>query len=946
MAVKNKNTQGDLSSRELILIFILLVSGIIGAGQLYYSNYAKSYRTQAEQQLSAIANLKVGELVQWRKERLADANLLYTNTAFSSLVQRYLEHPDDLDAQEQLRSWLTRFQAYDQYARIFLLDTRGAGRIFVPDTAEPVPHHITQDAYQVLQSGKVTILDLDRDEDTPQPHMAILIPIFREKDGNLPLGTVVMRIDPYQYLYPLIQSWPTPSATAETLLIRRDGNDALFLNELRFQKDTALKLRVSLENIMMPAVQAALGHKEIVEGIDYRGVPVIADVRPVPDSPWFLVALMESSEVYTPLTQMLWVIIALVGSLLIGASAGVGLVWRQQNIRVYKERAEITNALRESEERYRDLVNFSKNGVAVYVAAADGEDFIFTDFNRAAERIDNIKKEDIIGKSILQVFPGIKEFGLFEVFQRVWRTGVPERHPISQYHDDRISGWRDNYVYRLPSGEIVAIYEDVTERKQAEEALKESEQELRTSMENAPDGIYMNDLEGNFLYGNLRCEELTGYKREELIGKNFVELNILTENSLARAAELLKANRKSKSTGPDELDLIRKDGRLVPVEISSSVVRHGGQNIVLAFARDITERKQAEEALRSEQMMLTRTEGVAHIGSWEWDIATDTVTWSDELFRIFQRDPQEGAPSFAGHPALYHPEDMARLRQAVEVCVADGTPYELELRGIRKDGETRACVARGFAEMAPGGRPVRLFGSLQDITERKQEEENLEKSHRELRNLSVHLISLREEERMLLAREIHDELGQALTALKMALSWLSKKSPEGPNGEKIATMLNLVNTTMKMVKRLSTELRPGLLDDLGLVAAMEWQAGEFQERTGIKTELGFEPDDIRVGDEQATTLFRIFQEMLTNVARHAAATSIEAYLHEKDGELELVVRDNGKGIEPKMIASSKSLGLIGMRERCHHLGGIIDIRGKRGKGTTVIVKLPAREKRA
>ena len=169
------------------------------------------------------------------------------------------------------------------------------------------------------------------------------------------------------------------------------------------------------------------------------------------------------------------------------------------------------------------------------------------------------------------------------------------------------------------------------------------------------------------------------------------------------------------------------------------IMKNNMSRLVPAIERELKEaesrvqRKQAEAALRSEHIMLARTEGIAHIGSWGWNIATDTVNWSDELFRIFQRDPREGAPSFAEHPAFYHPDDMARLRQAVEAAVADGTPYELELRAIRKDGETRVCVARGVTEMALGGRPVRLFGSLQDVTELKRAEEELRKSEENFR---------------------------------------------------------------------------------------------------------------------------------------------------------------------------------------------------------------------
>jgi hypothetical protein len=168
---------------------------------------------------------------------------------------------------------------------------------------------------------------------------------------------IVLRIDPATYLYPFIQQWPTPSRTAETLLIRREGDEALFLNDLKFRKNSALSLRVPLDKGDMPAVKAALGQEGIVEGDDYRGVRVIADVRGVPDSPWFLVARMDVTEVNAPLRERLWMIIGLVATLLFGAGAGVGLIWRQQRLRFFRTRLAAAEALRKSESLYRLLAD-------------------------------------------------------------------------------------------------------------------------------------------------------------------------------------------------------------------------------------------------------------------------------------------------------------------------------------------------------------------------------------------------------------------------------------------------------------------------------------------------------------------------------------------------------------------------------------------------------------
>ena len=818
MAANTKDTKGNLSSRLLILIFVLLAAGILVVGYLYYNNYAKNYRAQVERQLSAIADLKAGELVQWRKERIADANMLFRNPAFSSLVERYFEHPDDIDVQEQLRSWLTHFQGYDQYTRVFLLDTQGAARISVPDTAEPIPRHIQQDAYQVLQSGKVTILDLDRDEDTQQPHMVILTPIFREKDSNVPLGAVVMRIDPYRYLYPLIQKWPAPSATAETLLIRRDGNDALFLNELKFQKDTALKLRTSLENIKMPAVQAALGHEGIMEGIDYRDMLVIADVRAVPDSPWFIVARIDASEVYAPLAQMLWLIIALVGALLIGAGASVGLVWRQQNIRVYKEQMDIAEALRESEERWQFALEGAGDGLWDWKVPTN--QLYFSPRWKALLGYG----ENEIGNTLDEWDKRLHPDDYVRVYNELGRhfEGVT---PIfmSEYRllcKDGTYRWmlgRGKTVAWTAEGQplrVIGTLTDITERKLAEEALQESESKYHGIVETAGAGVASVDLLGNLTFVNNTFIEMMGYTGEELASKPF--LNFIHP----------------------------------------------------------ADRKQIQDKFLT---------------------------------------------------GLEKPEDRP----------------DLEFRALHKNGNY-LWLYSSPTPLIVEGKLIGFTAIATDITDRKNTESKLLATHDQLRNLTARLQISREDERKNIAVEIHDDLGQSMTALQIDLSWLIKRMPYDQKEllEKAESMLRLVKVTDEKVREIATELRPPLLDDLGFVTAAQSYLSEFEEKTGIKCDFFSEPGEIILDANVSIALYRVLQGALTNTAKHAKATRIKISLVEQTDGLYMKISDNGRGITEKEIASRKSIGIIGMRERIAFFGGSLQIEGRPGKGTMVMVKIP------
>lgn len=230
-----------------------------------------------------------------------------------------------------------------------------------------------------------------------------------------------------------------------------------------------------------------------------------------------------------------------------------------------------------------------------------------------------------------------------------------------------------------------------------------------------------------------------------------------------------------------------------------------------------------------------------------------------------------------------------------------------------------------------------------ELAERKRVEEKLRKSYEQLHQFAVHLQSSREEERLRIAREIHDELGQALTGLKFDISWIGKKLPEGTEElqDKTRSMAKLIDGTIQMVRRISSELRPGVLDRLGLAAAIEWQVQEFQSRTGIKCTLSPDFEGLKLDRDRAMAIFRIFQEALTNVARHANATTVDVSLCLESGNLMLEVRDNGEGIPESALFDPKSLGLLGMKERALAFGGRVNIVGNPGNGTRVIMVIPS-----
>jgi PAS domain S-box-containing protein len=515
---------------------------------------------------------------------------------------------------------------------------------------------------------------------------------------------------------------------------------------------------------------------------------------------------------------------------------------------------------RQAEEKLR-LQAQLLDSVRESVVATDLEGHVVY-WGKGAEALYGYRADEVIGKPITFIVESHEEDEERRRIDAVRTRGLW----CGQYWQRRKDGskfWADTVISLVtdekgqPCG-FIGIDRDITERKRAEEALRKSEATGRALLESAAEGIVIVNPDGRIVLANVRTEELFGYQRDELLGQTLeVLLPERFQNSHAdhRAAYFAEPRVRPMGIGLD-LAARRKDGTEFPLEISLSFIKTEDGVIAMGFITDITERRQAEEALR-------------------------------------------------------------RLNQQLELGVQERTAGLSEAIDILEE----------------------------QIAERHRAEEELLSSREELRALSARLLSVQEEERSRIAREIHDELGQALTALKIDLTWVAQRL--APNQEHVKKktdwMAHLIDTTVQAVRRISTELRPRILDHLGLVAALEWQIREFQDRTGIACMFTKHPEEITVHGERATTVFRICQEALTNVGRHANATRIDLSLTKVGRDLVLEVRDNGTGITKEAVADPKSLGLIGMRERVLPMGGDVTIKGVRGKGTAVTVRIPIRE---
>jgi PAS domain S-box-containing protein len=545
--------------------------------------------------------------------------------------------------------------------------------------------------------------------------------------------------------------------------------------------------------------------------------------------------------------------------------------------------------------------------------------------NARAAQLLGMSRDQLIGQCVWDLFP---ETVGTEVYGKCQQAMV-ERVSVSfDAFFPTSDTWNENYVH--PTMDGLSIYwRDITERKRAEALLREAHERIELVLESITDKFFAIDGQWRYTYFNGHAkEQLTdlGKDPEALLGK------VLWEEfpNPSSEAALRRAMRDRVETADEQYSpAIQQwyENRIYPSP-------DGGLAI---FQTCVTANKLVEEKLRRSEADLAEGQRLTHTGSWAWNVLTGELFWSAEHFRICGLDPEKERPSYPSMQWI-HPDDRVRVQETFERAIREGTDFELDCRVVWADRTIRYVHSFAHPVFNERGDLTEYVGTILDTTGRKQEEEARSK-------LVRRLFAAQEDERGRISRELHDDFGQQVSALALTLAAIQRDHSENADlATQLLSLEAIVNQLGSDINLIAWQLRPAALDDFGLAAALRSYVERWSVHVDVRAELHV--DGIAANlltHEHETALYRIAQEALNNVARHARARRVVILLQRRSEHVCLVVEDDGVGFDTDRLlaARDKRLGVVGMRERASLLGGTLDVESKRGHGTTVVARIPA-----
>jgi PAS domain S-box-containing protein len=605
------------------------------------------------------------------------------------------------------------------------------------------------------------------------------------------------------------------------------------------------------------------------------------------------------------------------------------------------ERKQAEDALSASEERYRLIAEHSTDLIARH--APDGR-YLYA--SPASRTLLGYEPEEMVDRTAYDFVHPEDRQPLKELQATIFKTQDIYTQAFRFICKDGSSKWVESTVKNIRDPqtrrivEILSVSRDITKRKQAEEALRASEDRFRKLAVNSPNYIHLIDLtKKRVVYSNRQY--IFGYETSELNNYGFLKSLIYFDDKEPVRDHWL--NFLQGNSGGLEFRIRKKDGTWEWLDCRYNALYFDAQGKPLQSlltVNVITERKLAEELLQKYANELNDLYQYAPCGYYSIDSEGTIVRMNDTELKWlgYSRDEVIGRMKYWDVVRI---GDIDYGKQQFTLLKDRGWIKDLEGELVRKDGSTMPILLNATAVKDENGNFLHSRSTIYDMTERHRTEEIIHNTNERLQALSAHLLSVREEERTRIAREIHDEFGPTLTILKFDLFALGKKLTNEQHEllQKIWSMSSQIDGAVGSVRKICSDLRPAILD-FGLSAAIEWLTADFEKITGVACKVHLKTDSITFTDEVSTTLFRIIQEGLTNVARHAEATTVYVMLEKVQDRVELSISDNGRGISPENISSLRSFGLLGIRERTRLLGGEVNITGKAGSGTHLQLFIP------
>ncbi len=606
MEVKDKT----LNKRQFIFLIGVLAILIAAGGYLYNRHQANTIREQKYAELAAIAKLKTDQLVQWRKERIADARVMSCSPFFIHGVEQWLYNKSNIKFKADLEKRLTLPQKEYGYESVFLVSIEGNILLSVGSTLHGFDPVTSEKVMQTVKYDSMTCSDFYYCKLENTIHYDNIVPLKNEK--NVTIAILLLRINPYSFIYPFIQSWPTASKSSETLLIRKEGDSVLFLNDLRFRSRAALSLKIPLNRTDIPAVQSVLGYEGLFEGKDYRGVEVLSDIHRVPGTAWSMIAKVDQDEIFADLRTQAIIITVFAALLLLACGFGIMWIYHFHQRNIYR-------LLWRTQEEFRTTLY--SIGDAVITTDTNGK---VQYLNVVAEQLTGWKENDAKNKPLEEVFHIINEVTRVRV-QNPVQLVLKEGHVVGLANHTLLLAKDGMEIPIADSGSpirddkneiigVVLVFRDQTKERAIQKLLEDSETKYRRLFEAARDGILILNAEtGKIVDVNPFLIEMLGYTHEYFLGKNVWDLGFLKD--IVANEDKFSELREKEFIRYEDMPLETFDGRRMEVEFVSNVYLVDHHKVIQCNIRDITERKQLEDQLRQVQKLEglgTLAGGIAH----------------------------------------------------------------------------------------------------------------------------------------------------------------------------------------------------------------------------------------------------------------------------------------------------------------------------------------------